>query len=173
MNHTNMTTMPIHITPHHLSLSPALRAFVYEKLNGLSRAAIDVLSADVVLRRHHGTSEGKRYSASARLALPGRDLHASATHANLYSAVVKLVTRLARLSRKRKTRLAKSFIKRGSAFTADAGLRKMPDALESPSIDLAPHPAERTPQNREGGQEMRVFGFRRDSPFALAADASA
>lgn len=166
-----MNTMPIHITPHHLSLSPALRAFVHDKLNHLSRPVIDALSADVVLRRHHGTSRGKLYSASARLALPGRDLHASATHADLYSAVVKLVARLARLSRKRKTRLAKSFIKRSSAHTAGAEIRTMTGAEDPSSSDLAPHATARTHRRKEGGQEMRVFGFRRKSPFACAADA--
>lgn len=98
--------LPIHITPHHLQLSPALLAFVHEKLADVPRIAPDALSADVVLRRHHGTSAGPKFSASARVALPGRDIHGKASHADLYSAIVKLSSRLARRSRKRKTRLA-------------------------------------------------------------------
>jgi ribosomal subunit interface protein len=102
-----MTNLPIHITPHHLSLTSALREFVLKKIATLPRFAKDAIGADIVLRRHHGTSAGKLFSASARVAMPGRDIHGSAAHADLYSAVVKLVGRLARRSRKRKTRLAR------------------------------------------------------------------
>jgi len=108
MNETNTTTWPIHITPHHLTLSPALREFAEKKLAKVPRFSSDALAADMVLRRHHGTADGKRFSASARVALPGRDLHATATHADLYTAIVKLVARLGRGSRKRKTRLRKA-----------------------------------------------------------------
>jgi Sigma 54 modulation protein / S30EA ribosomal protein len=60
-----------------------------------------------VLRRHNGAQT--RFSASARLALPGQDVHGHAVHANLYVAIGKLVRKLGRLLRKRKTRLAKAF----------------------------------------------------------------
>lgn len=105
MNTTAQSNLPIHITPHHLQLSPALQSFVHEKLADVPRLAPDALSAEVVLRRHHGTSEGQQYSASARVALPGRDIHGKARHADIYSAIVKLSSRLARRSRKRKTRM--------------------------------------------------------------------
>ena len=110
-----MTNLPIHITPHHLSLTSPLREFVLNKVATLPRFANDVIAAEIVLRRHRGTSTGKRFSASARLAMPGHDIHGTAAHADLYTAVVKLVSRLARRSRKRKTRLAK---RRGS-FTPE------------------------------------------------------
>ena len=102
-----MTNLPIHITTHHLSMSNALRRFAREKISSVCRFANDALAADVVLRRHGGTKE--RFSASARLALPGRDIHGRAVAGNLYAAIGKLVAKLARLSRKRKTRLAKTF----------------------------------------------------------------
>lgn len=102
-----MTNLPIHITPHHLHLSPALRDFVSDKFAIVKRVAGDILRADVVLRRRSGTVTG--FSASARLALPGRDIHGQATSANPYGAIEKLVTKLMRLARKRKTRLAKTF----------------------------------------------------------------
>src|SRR5687768_112740 len=108
MNEANTTELPIHITPHHLTLSSALRDFAQKKLAKVPRFASNVLAADVVLRRHHGTADGKRFSASARLALRGRDIHATAAHADVYTAIVKLVARLARRSRKRKTRLGKT-----------------------------------------------------------------
>lgn len=106
-----MTNLPIHITPHHLHLSPALSEFVSDKIATVARVAGDILSADVVLRRRSGTVTG--FSASARLALPGRDIHGQATSASPYAAIEKLVSKLARLARKRKTRLAKSFSRPG------------------------------------------------------------
>jgi putative sigma-54 modulation protein len=104
MNATDRTSLPIHVIPHHLTLSPALYDFAREKVSKIPRIAGDAQAATVVLRRHHGTSGSRRFSASARLAVTGRDIHATAAHADLYTAIVKLVGRLARLSRKRKTR---------------------------------------------------------------------
>lgn len=130
MNETDTSTLPIHITPHHLHLSPALCDFVHRKFAKIPRFASDVLATDIVLRRHHGIAEGERFSASARLALPGRDIHATATHGDLYTAVVKLVARLTRRSRKRKTRLAKAN-KSGNSSVASSRAR-------TPGISFAP-----------------------------------
>ena len=102
-----MNNLPIHITAHHLHLSDSLRLFARKKIAPLTRFANDALGAEIVLRRHGGAVT--RFSASARIALPGRDIHGHAVHSNLYVAIGKLVAKLARLARKRKTRLAKSF----------------------------------------------------------------
>lgn len=102
-----MTNFPIHITNHHLIVSDALLRFAREKISSVCRFANDALAADIVLRRHAGAKE--RFSVSARLALPGRDIHGRAVANNPYAAIGKLVTKLGRLSRKRKTRLAKKF----------------------------------------------------------------
>jgi putative sigma-54 modulation protein len=102
-----MKDLPIHITPHDVHLSPALRGFIQKKISALSRFAGDMLAAEVVLRGKSGAKH--LFSVSARLALPGQDVQGNATHANLYSAIDGLVSRLARLSRKRKTRLAKPY----------------------------------------------------------------
>ena len=110
-----MTTLPIHITTHHLSLSDALHRFALEKISTVCRFANDALAADVVLRRHGGAK--KQFSASARLALPGRDIHGRAVAGNLYTAIGKLVVRLARLARKRKTRLGRTFDHPGRSET--------------------------------------------------------
>jgi ribosome-associated translation inhibitor RaiA len=73
-----MTNLPIHITPHHLRLSSSLREFVLNKIAALPRFAKDIIAAEVVLRRHHGSSTGRHFSASARLAMPGHDVHGTA-----------------------------------------------------------------------------------------------
>ena len=64
-----MTNLPIHITAHHLRPSDSLCRFARKKIAALTRFANDALAADVVLRRHAGAKE--RFSATARLALPG------------------------------------------------------------------------------------------------------
>jgi len=76
-------------------------------MSALSRFAGDMLAAEIILR---GKSNAPHlFSLSARLALPGRDIQGNAVHENLYTAIDQLVAKLARLSRKRKTRLAKKF----------------------------------------------------------------
>lgn len=108
MNMTTPTPIPVHIVPHHLTLSPSLNACARGSVEKLSHFAHDALAAHMVLRRHHGTTEGKRFSASLRLALPGRDLHATATHADMYVAIELMTRKLARRSRRRKTRRVRS-----------------------------------------------------------------
>jgi ribosomal subunit interface protein len=107
INPIKMTNPPIHITPHNLTLSPALQQFIRRKMSALSRFAGDMLAAEIILRGKPAAPYP--FSLSARLALPGRDIQGNAAHENLYTAIDQLVAKLARLSRKRKTRLAKKF----------------------------------------------------------------
>lgn len=113
-----MTDLPIHITTHHLSLTEPLRQFARKKIAPLIRFANDAIGAEIVLRRHGGAAS--RFSASARLALPGRDIHGRAVDANIYIAIGKLVDKLARLCRKRKTRLARTFEHPGRSEVSSA-----------------------------------------------------
>ena len=87
-----MNALPIHITPHGIELSFALRKFIEKKISRVSRFAGDILSAEVVLREKSGRNG--LFSVSARLALPGRDVHANAVHVNFYAAINQLVARL-------------------------------------------------------------------------------
>jgi putative sigma-54 modulation protein len=106
-----MKNPPIHVTPHDLQLGPALQDFIRVKICSLSRFAGDIIGAEIVLRGKSGAAH--LFSVSARLALPGRDVQANATHPDIYGAVNQLVARLARLSRKRKTRLGNLFRRSG------------------------------------------------------------
>lgn len=101
-HNSDMNALPIHITAHDIELSITLRKFIDKKISRVARFAADILSAEVVLREKSGANG--LFSVSARLALPGRDVHANAVHVNFYAAINQLVRRLARLSRKRKTR---------------------------------------------------------------------
>lgn len=106
-----MKNPPIHITPHDLHLSAGVNDFIRIKIAGLSRFAGDIVAAEVVLRGKSGAAH--LFSVTGRLALPGRDVHANATHTDIYGAINQLVSRLARLSRKRKTRLGNLFRRPG------------------------------------------------------------
>lgn len=103
-----MRPIPIHIIAHNLSLSPALCEFVQNKIGAVSRFASDALAVEIVLRQSPAMG-AERFAASARLALPGRDVHGSAASAVIYNAIGKVAARLARLSRKRKTRMLRSY----------------------------------------------------------------
>jgi putative sigma-54 modulation protein len=161
MTTTNNTNVPIHITPHHLRLSPALVDFVHSKIAKIPRFASDVLATDIVLRRHHGTSNGKRFSASGRLSLAGRDIHATATHEDLYTAIVNLVTKLARRSRKRKARFAKSYTTPRVGWTATRRHRDLLAVATGPEAE-ADHVASWNPHenNGNGSGDLRDFPFR-------------
>jgi ribosomal subunit interface protein len=111
-----MAELPIHITTHHLTLSDALRQFAREKIAPVIRFANDALGAEVVLRRDNGAAP--RFSASARLLLPGKDVHGRAVHPDLYVAIGQLFEKLARRSRKRKTRLRTAPTRRSSAVAS-------------------------------------------------------
>ena len=76
-------------------------------MSALSRFAGDVLAPK--LFSEASSDAPYPFSLSARLALPGRDIQGNAMHENLYTAIDQLVAKLTRLSRKRKTRLAKKF----------------------------------------------------------------
>lgn len=102
-----MKKVSVHITPHNVQLSPRSRNFIETKISALSRFAGDMLGAEIVLRGKRGAEQ--LFSVSARVALPGRDLQGNAKHPNLYGAIDQLVARLARLARKRKTRLVSAF----------------------------------------------------------------
>lgn len=158
-----MTTLPIHITTHHLSLSDPLRRFTRQKLTPITRFANDALAAEIVLRRHGGAAT--RFSASARLALPGRDVHGRAVDSDLYVAIGMLVAKLARRLRKRKTRLAKSFARSRAKWNTKTTPAPPPAVADESRAPSTERPRVRL---REGGQEMRVFPFRRHSPFTLA-----
>jgi ribosome hibernation promoting factor len=150
-----MTDLPIHISTHHLQLSDALRDFVRKKIAPVNRFASDALAAEIVLRRHGGAK--RRFSASARVALPGRDVYGRIVHVDLYVAICRLMRRLARLLRKRKTRLGRILERRTPTYTANQPLRQR---IEKDLALTAPT-RERLLRKKADTQEIRVFPFRR------------
>jgi putative sigma-54 modulation protein len=129
-----MINLPIHITAHHLTLDEGLRQFVRRKIGPLNRFANDAISAEVVLRQDAPTSP--RFSATARIALPGRDIHGHASGSIVYVAIGKLASKIARLSRKRKTRLAKAFTRAGSSRISLRGRAGLTQNVQRHSFPL-------------------------------------
>src|SRR3954447_18658250 len=74
-----MKHIPLHITVHDVDVSSRLRELLQTKVAALARFAGDILTAEVVVRGPTGAAQ--LFSLSARLALPGRDVQANATHA--------------------------------------------------------------------------------------------
>ena len=70
------------------------------KISGFSKSA---LRMDLVLRCHRGAEGDARFSVSGRLPLPGRDIRATAVHADLYTAIVQMFESLVRRSQDGKT----------------------------------------------------------------------
>ena len=147
-----MTDLPIHISTHHLQLSDALRDFVRKKIAPVNRFASDALAAEIVLRRHGGAK--RRFSASARVAWSRR----LRSHRSRRPVCRNLpMRRLARLLRKRKTRLGRILERRTPTYTANQPLRQR---IEKDLALTAPT-RERPLRKKADTQEIRVFPFRR------------
>ena len=97
--------MQIHISPRHLRLTAAIHQYAATKIVHLEELAEDIIAAHVVLIHDETARPEDRYSAKVHLAIPGPDIHAEESHADLYAALDLVTDKLARQLRKRKTRL--------------------------------------------------------------------
>ncbi|MCX7712720.1 MAG: ribosome-associated translation inhibitor RaiA [Chthoniobacterales bacterium] len=95
--------MQIHLSPRHLTLTASIHAYVAEKISHLENMTNGILGAHVVLL--HDESKKKPYTVKVHLGLPGPDIHAEDSESDLYAAIDRVVDKLARQLRKRKTRL--------------------------------------------------------------------
>ena len=89
--------MQINITGHHVEVTPALRAYVTEKLQRIYRHFDNVISTDVILKveNHHKQVEAKVNAA-------GKSLFAQDSGKDMYAAIDGLVDRLDRRVKKHK-----------------------------------------------------------------------
>ena len=95
--------MHIHLTPQHLTLTAAIHSYVAEKLSHLEDYTQRILAAHVVLL--HDESRTRKHVVKVHLALPGPDIYAEDAEDDLYAAIDKVTSKLARQLRKRKTRI--------------------------------------------------------------------
>lgn len=92
--------MQLTITGHHVEVSPALRAYVTEKMQRLSRHFDHVISVDVILN-----VEKLEKIAEATVNAGGRTLFATDSAPDMYAAIDGLSDKIDRQVRRLKGRL--------------------------------------------------------------------
>jgi len=92
--------MQMNISGHHVDLTPALRAYVTEKLQRLSKHFDHLISVDVILK-----VEKLDQMAEATVNAAGRTVFATASQSDMYAAIDALSDKLDRQVRRLKQRL--------------------------------------------------------------------
>ncbi|HSJ04633.1 MAG: ribosome-associated translation inhibitor RaiA [Verrucomicrobium sp.] len=96
--------MQIHISPRNLRLTAAIHQHAAEKIEGIENLG-DIIAAHIVLVHDETSKPKERFNVKVHLAVPGPDIHADVSNADLYAALDKASSVLARQLRKRKTAL--------------------------------------------------------------------
>ncbi|HEY5774995.1 MAG TPA: ribosome-associated translation inhibitor RaiA [Xanthomonadales bacterium] len=91
--------MQIDITGHHVDVTPALRAYVTEKMQKIMRHSDQVISIRVILN-----VEKLQQLAEATVNVAGRTVFATVTATDMYASIDGLVDKLDRQVRRRKDR---------------------------------------------------------------------
>jgi putative sigma-54 modulation protein len=92
--------MQINITGHHVEVTPALRAYVTEKMQRIARHFDQVSSINVILN-----VEKLQQQAEATVTAAGRTIFATETAMDMYASIDKLVDKLDRQVRRYKERI--------------------------------------------------------------------
>lgn len=94
--------MQIHVTGHHLDVTPALKQHIEEKMQKIKRHFAPITSVHVVL------SIDKKFQkkVEANVHLPKGELHATSEHQDMYAAIDLLVDKLDRQVIKHKEKLS-------------------------------------------------------------------
>jgi putative sigma-54 modulation protein len=83
--------MNLTISGHHVDVTPAIREYVMNKLERITRHFDQVIDINVIF-----TVEKLRQKAEINLHLRGKDLHCEAVHEDLYAAIDMLIDKLDR-----------------------------------------------------------------------------
>ncbi|CAG1006390.1 Ribosome hibernation promoting factor [Anaerolineae bacterium] len=93
--------MNLHLTGHHLEVTPALREYVQSKLERVTNHFDQVIDVKVTL-----SVEKLKQKVEATMHVPGNDLHAECSDDNMYSAIDLLADKLDRQVLKHKEKQA-------------------------------------------------------------------
>jgi len=95
--------MNVNITGHHVEITPALRDYVFEKINKMNRYFSNITNVHVIL------SVDKKFQqkAEARINLARGEIYAESLEENMYAAIDQLADRLERQVIKHKEKLNK------------------------------------------------------------------
>ena len=97
--------MNLTISGHHLEVTPALRGYVTNKLDRVTRHFDQMVDVKVLLSVENQKEKEKRQRAECRIGVKGNDLFAESSHEDLYAAVDELVDKLDRQIVKHKDKL--------------------------------------------------------------------
>ncbi len=86
-----------------MPLTAAIHQAVARNLEQLEGLGTEIIAAHVVLLHTEAAKPGDRYEIRVHLAISGPDIFATDSEDDLYIALEKVTTKLARLLRKRKT----------------------------------------------------------------------
>ncbi len=88
--------MNLTISGHHLEVTPALRSYVTNKFDRISRHFDQVVDIKVILTVEKLKEKENRQRAECNIHVKGNDLFAESAHSDLYAAVDDLVDKLDR-----------------------------------------------------------------------------
>jgi putative sigma-54 modulation protein len=83
--------MNIHITGHHVEVTPAIRDYVHSKLERITRHFDPVIDVNVIL-----SVEKLHHKCEATVHVRGKDIFAESDDANMYAAIDSLSDKLDR-----------------------------------------------------------------------------
>jgi putative sigma-54 modulation protein len=92
--------MNLHLTGHHLGVTPAIRSYVLEKLGRVTRHFDQVIDLHVII-----SVEKLRHKVEASMHVAGRDMHVESIDADMYAAIDALADKLDRQVVKHKEKL--------------------------------------------------------------------
>jgi putative sigma-54 modulation protein len=88
--------MNLTISGHHLEVTPALREYVVNKLDRVTRHFDQVVDITVLLTVEKQKEKERRQKAEVNLHVKGRDIHVEHANEDLYAAIDQLVDKLDR-----------------------------------------------------------------------------
>jgi putative sigma-54 modulation protein len=97
--------MNLTISGHHLEVTPALRNYVTNKLDRITRHFDQVVDIRVLLTVEKQKEKERRQRAECMIHVKGNDMFAESSHEDLYAALDELVDKLNRQVLRHKTRL--------------------------------------------------------------------
>lgn len=93
--------MNLHLTGHHLEITPAIREYATGKFGKIKRHFDNVIDVNIIL-----SVEKLRQKAEATVHISGKDVFVECEDENLYSAIDSLVDKLDRQVLKHKEKLS-------------------------------------------------------------------
>jgi putative sigma-54 modulation protein len=109
--------MNLQLTGHHVDITPALRDYVRNKLERVTRHFDHVIDVNVVL-----TVDKLQQKVEATVHVRGKDLHAESTEPDMYAAIDILADRLDRQVLKHKEKLTDHRAENGGTGRAAAAV---------------------------------------------------